>query len=148
MHQVGNSPKESNVRNVEDVSGWYVVFKFDPFEFTGLKQLVSTIEKPTCPYATSMSSKERTTGTPTLVTSGLFRLCRHPLYLFTILAWTITPVMSLDRLAIIIYTCIYALIAIPIEERKLVHIFGQSYIDYQRRVPALVPFTKPKTKIT
>jgi protein-S-isoprenylcysteine O-methyltransferase Ste14 len=65
----------------------------------------------------------------------------------TILAFLITPVMSLDRLMIIIYTCLYALIGIPFEERKLIQIFGQDYIDYQQRVPAIFPFLIRKTKI-
>lgn len=122
------------------------MFKFNPFEFAGITQLFSNMKHPTCPFKTSISTTERTTGTATLVTTGLFRFCRHPLYLFTLLAWTVTPVMSLDRLAIIIYTCIYASIGVPIEERKLIQIFGKSYIDYQQRVPAIIPFTKPKAK--
>ena len=89
---------------------------------------------------------ERTTGIHSLITSGLFRLCRHPLYLFTILGWLITPVMSLDRLAFIIYACLYLVVGVPIEERKLVKIFGQSYIDYQRRVPAIIPSVMSKEK--
>ena len=93
-----------------------------------------------------MPLNERTTGTPTLITSGLFRLCRHPLYLFTLLAWTLTPVMSLDRLAMIVFMCLYALIGIPFEERKLVGIFGQPYVDYQQRVPAVIPFSMSKIK--
>ena len=91
-------------------------------------------------------TESRTTGFPKLVTSGLFRLCRHPLYLFTLLALSITPVMSLDRLMIIVYTYLYASIGIPIEERKLIDIFGQDYVDYQKRVPAVVPSFIQKTK--
>jgi methanethiol S-methyltransferase len=89
---------------------------------------------------------ERTTGVHSLITSGLFRLCRHPLYLFTLLAWLITPVMSLDRLAFITYASLYVVVGIPIEERKLVKIFGQSYVDYQRRVPAIIPCSMSKEK--
>ena len=90
--------------------------------------------------------EKRTTGNQTLITTGLFRYCRHPLYLFTILAFAITPVMSLDRLAIIIYTYVYAVIGIIFEERKLVKIFGQAYVDYQQRVPAIFPVFIGKTK--
>jgi protein-S-isoprenylcysteine O-methyltransferase Ste14 len=115
---------------------------FNPFEFTGLQQLVSS----KCPYSSSVKSTERTTGNSFLVTTGMFRLCRHPLYLFVHLAWIITPVMSLDRLFIMIYSCLYMTIGIPIEERKLIRIFGQDYIDYQKYVPAIVPFINFKTK--
>jgi protein-S-isoprenylcysteine O-methyltransferase Ste14 len=126
--------------------GLYVVIKFNPLEFCGMTQIFNRTESIGCPYSSSMKSEKRTTGTQTLITSGLFRLCRHPLYLFTIMAWTITPVMSLDRLAFIIYTCIYATIAIPIEERKLIEIFGDAYINYQQHTPAIIPFSFLKTK--
>jgi protein-S-isoprenylcysteine O-methyltransferase Ste14 len=97
-----------------------------------------------CPYS---FPEKRTTGSQALVISGLFRLCRHPMYFFTLLGLIITPVMSLDRLMIIIYTCLYAMIGIPFEERKLVQIFGQDYIDYQKHVPAIFPFLIRKPKM-
>lgn len=118
-----------------------MLIKFNIFEFCGTKQIFDV-----CPYSSSIKSEQRTTGISTLITSGLFRLCRHPLYLFTMLAWTITPVMSLDRLAFIIYICAYASIGIPFEERKLIHIFGHDYIKYQQHVPAIIPFSILKTK--
>jgi len=123
-----------------------VIIKFKPFEFCGMKQIFNGSESMGCPYSSSVKSEKRTTGNQVLITSGLFRLCRHPLYLITLLAWIITPVMSLDRLAFIIYTCLYASIGLIFEERKLVEIFGQDYIDYQRRVPAIIPFSILKTK--
>jgi protein-S-isoprenylcysteine O-methyltransferase Ste14 len=123
-----------------------VVIKFNPIEFCGLKQIFDRSESVGCPYSSSIKSDKRTTGNQALITGGLFRLCRHPLYLFTILAWLITPVMSLDRLAFIIYTCLYASIGIPFEERKLVQIFGQAYVNYQRHVPSFIPFFILKTK--
>ncbi|CAF2111812.1 unnamed protein product [Rotaria magnacalcarata] len=126
--------------------GWYVIIKFNLFEFGGLKQIFSRIESAGCPYSLSANSETRTTGTANLVTSGLFRYCRHPLYFVTILAWVLTPVMSLDHFVLVIYTCLYVLIGIPFEERKLVQIFGPAYVDYQQRVPAIMPRFTSKTK--
>ncbi len=117
-------------------------FKFNPFEFYGMKQLFSY----QCPYSSSIKTKERATGYPVLITTGMFRLCRHPLYLFMLLTLIITSVLSLDHLAIIIYSCPYLVIGNPIEERKFVQIFGGDYIDYQKYVPAIVPFINFKTK--
>ncbi len=108
-------------------------------EFTGIRQLFSQTGAVKCPFSTTMS-QQRTTGMHALITTGLFRLCRHPLYLFTLLSLIITPTMSLDRLAFIIFTCSYDAVGVPIEEQKLVRFFGQSYIDYQQRVPAIIPF--------
>lgn len=119
---------------------------FDPWEFIGLRQIFGQNEPVGCPYSSSVQSNNRTTGNPTLITSGLFRLCRHPIYLFTLLGWIITPVMSFDRLIITIYMCIYAAIGVPIEERKLTQIFGKDYIEYQKRTPMIVPFSMKKVK--
>ncbi|CAF3323575.1 unnamed protein product [Rotaria socialis] len=126
--------------------GWYIMIKFNPFEFGGLQQIFSRAESAGCPYSSSANSETRTIGMPNLVTSGLFHYCRHPLYLITILSWVLTPVMSLDRFVLVIYTCLYALIGIPFEERKLVQIFGRAYVDYQQRVPAIMPRFTSKTK--
>lgn len=113
-----------------------MIIKFNPFEFCGVTQIFGKYDSIHCPYSIS----KRTTGNQTLITSGLFRFCRHPLYLITILAWSITPVMSFDRFIFIIYTCLYASIGIPYEERKLIQIFGKDYINYQKQVPAIFPF--------
>ncbi|CAF1292105.1 unnamed protein product [Adineta ricciae] len=126
--------------------GSYVILKFNPLEFCGVNQIFSKSKNGSCPYASSEESEKRTSGNETLVTGGLFRLCRHPLYFFTILAWLITPVMSLDRLAFIAYTCLYALIGIHFEERKLVQIFGESYVKYQQHVPSIIPSFRRKAK--
>lgn len=123
-----------------------MVIKFDQWEFAGLKQIFGEDEPIGCPYSSSVQSNNRTTGNPTLIINGLFRLCRHPIYLFTFLAWIITPVMSLDRLIISIYMCVYAAIGVPIEERKLIQIFGQDYIHYQKHTPMIVPFLMKKVK--
>ena len=82
---------------------------------------------------------------PKLVTSGLFQYCRHPLYTATLLALTITPVMSFDHM-IVIYTCLYMSIGVRYEERKLVGLFGNDYVQYQKCVPAIVPFTLTNSK--
>lgn len=93
-----------------------------------------------------MQSNQRTTGTQSLITSGLFRYCRHPLYLATMLSWTLTPVMSFDRFMFILYSFFYMVIGIRYEERKLIQIFGEDYVKYQKRVPAVVPFYPMKYK--
>ncbi|CAF2462084.1 unnamed protein product [Rotaria sp. Silwood2] len=134
------------IYNIVYAPAWLVIIQFNPFEFCGLKQLLNEPESIGCLYSSSVKSEVRTTGNQTLVTTGLFRYCRHPLYLITLLSMTITPVMSLDRLAFIIYTCIYALIGIPFEERKLIQIFGQAYVNYQHHVPAIFPCFISKTK--
>ncbi len=44
------------------------------------------------------------------------------------------------NIVLTIYVCIGTLL----EEKKLVLEFGDSYITYQKEVPMLIPFTKPR----
>jgi methanethiol S-methyltransferase len=80
-------------------------------------------------------------ATPALQTDGLYRFVRHPLYLGTFLfIWALFlfhPTVSNLMVCLIITG--YTLIGMRLEERKLVREFGQAYVDYQRRVPAILP---------
>ena len=61
----------------------------------------------------------------------------------TLLAFAVAPMMTLDRALLTAAVCAYLVIAIPIEERKLVAIFGKAYLDYRKRVPAVIPRVLP-----
>ena len=73
----------------------------------------------------------------TLVTAGLFRYTRNPMYLgfALILAGVWLMLGALSPLADVL---VFAVAAdrwyIPAEEKKLVDIFGQAYRDYQHQV--------------
>ena len=77
----------------------------------------------------------------TFGTPGPYRLVRHPLYVGWFFAFWCTPTMTFAHLLFAIATTAYILIAIQFEERDLVHEFGETYEDYRRRTPMLVPFT-------
>lgn len=81
-----------------------------------------------------------------LQTGGLHRYIRHPLYLGTLLfIWSLFcffPYAS-NFLSCLLVT-IYTLVGIQIEERKLVLEFGESYKEYIRRVPMLIPRLSPR----
>lgn len=76
-----------------------------------------------------------------LIVSGLHRHLRHPLYLGTFLfLWglaVVYPSASLMISSLVI--TLYTLIAIPIEERKLIADFGEAYQRYRSAVPKLIP---------
>lgn len=83
----------------------------------------------------------RNKETHELIISGVHRYVRHPLYLGTfIFIWGLLLVFPQASLLVMdLVITIYTLIAIPFEEKKLILAFGQSYIDYRRRVPRLIP---------
>ncbi len=105
--------------------------RFDLWHFMGLKQVYS---RP--------NELEKMVGSEDLVTTGWYAHFRHPTYFFTCMAFLLTPFMTLDRLTVAIVQIVYLWLAIPHEEAKLITLFGQKYVDYQKRVPALFPRLK------
>jgi protein-S-isoprenylcysteine O-methyltransferase Ste14 len=65
---------------------------------------------------------------------------RHPLYFGFIVAFWAAPVMTVGHLMFAAVTTAYILIAILLEERDLVHAFGDEYRAYRERVAMLIPF--------
>ena len=97
------------------------VLQTDTLSFVGLRQLFE---------------KESTGG---LVTHGLYRMVRHPLYTFTLLFIWLTPTMTQNSLTVYIGATIYTLVGAYFEERKLLQDFGEAYSEYRRRTPMLIP---------
>ena len=78
-----------------------------------------------------------------LITHGPFNYVRHPLY--STLLITVPPLMIIwfsDLLFIIPWIVMFILshYVISLEERELIKIFGEDYREYQRCVPALLPY--------
>jgi protein-S-isoprenylcysteine O-methyltransferase Ste14 len=80
---------------------------------------------------------------PQFHTPGLYRLVRHPLYIGWLIIFWAAPVMTVAHLIFAVMTTAYILVAIQLEERDLVTAFGQTYLDYRRRTPMLVPRLAP-----
>ena len=116
--------------------GWVVLvistLLIDHFDLFGTRQVVLYFLKK--PY------------TPPEFQSRLFyNLIRHPLMLGWLIAFWATPHMTVGHLVFSLTTTVYILIAIQIEERDLMRFHGESYGEYRRRVPMLLPFFKRGT---
>jgi protein-S-isoprenylcysteine O-methyltransferase Ste14 len=97
------------------------VLQTGPLSFAGVRQLFEE-ERPA-----------------SLVTSGLYRYVRHPLYTAGLLFLWLTPTMTLNRLTLYLVATLYILIGAIFEERKLLGEFGEAYARYQRSTPMLIP---------
>lgn len=101
--------------------GWLIALTstwlIDHFELFGLRQARATAFK----------------------TPLLYRLVRHPLMLGFLLAFWATPHMTAGHLLFAAMMTAYILVGVRLEERDLVAQFGDTYEQYRRRVPMLVP---------
>ncbi|MGE5248591.1 MAG: methyltransferase family protein [Bacteroidota bacterium] len=92
-----------------------------PMSFAGLRQLFG---------------EEPRAG---LVTGGLYRFVRHPLYMAGLLFMWLTPTMSANTFIVFSSLTFYLLAGAWFEERKLLREFGLAYAEYRARTPMLIP---------
>jgi protein-S-isoprenylcysteine O-methyltransferase Ste14 len=76
---------------------------------------------------------------PVLITNGLYRYVRHPLYAAGLVFIWFSPVLTWNLLAMNFGLTIYLIIGATFEERKLLREFGEAYAEYRRRTPMLIP---------
>lgn len=77
-----------------------------------------------------------------LVTSGFYRLMRHPIYTFSLVVLWLSPIMTWNLLALFLGITAYMLIGSWFEEQKLLRQFGEAYAEYQKKTPAFIPRLK------
>ena len=87
------------------------------------------------------------TSPPKMVTGGLYRYVRHPLYTAGLVIIWLMPIMTCNLLALNIGLTGYILVGAYFEERKLLAEFGEEYAAYRQHTPMLVPgLRKPQSK--
>mgnify|MGYP001825198830 CR=1 FL=1 len=77
-----------------------------------------------------------------IVIKGAYRWVRHPLYfLMLVLFWSF-PDLTSDRLLFNLSWTGWVVVGTYLEERDLVAKFGDAYLDYQAKVPMLIPWKR------
>jgi methanethiol S-methyltransferase len=83
-----------------------------------------------------------------LVTTGVYGIVRHPLYVAGLIIFTFSPRITMNGLVITVLADLYFLFGMFIEERRFLRIFGDQYRDYMKQVPRVFPriFSPQRTK--
>jgi methanethiol S-methyltransferase len=118
--------------------GWALAvaatFMIDHFDFVGLRQAASRPGRYRPP-----SFRER----------WLYAWVRHPLMLGLLIAFWVTPGMSVGHLLFATAFTGYIAIGVRLEERDLRRQLGEAYRGYARRTPAIVPRPRrPQTHLS
>lgn len=79
-------------------------------------------------------------GPASLLTGGVYRFVRHPLYFGGLVFIWLFPAMTVNLLALFAAFTVYIVVGAYFEEKKLLDEHGQAYADYQKRVPMLIPW--------
>lgn len=100
--------------------------KTDALDFAGLRQLGSK------------------NSAPPLVTGGMYRWMRHPLYTGSMLFLWLIPEASVNFFALNVAITLYFIIGAMFEERKLERYFGKAYKDYKAHTPMFIPWLRAR----
>ncbi len=112
------------------VLGWALVllstFIIDHFDLFGLRQVM-------------LYARGRPDPSPEFKLTWFYKFVRHPLLLGFVIGFWATPTITTGHLLFAVVTTGYILVAIRIDERDLITLFGDAYREYRQRVPMIIP---------
>lgn len=83
---------------------------------------------------------------PPMPRTGLFRLCRQPIYVsFALTTWTV-PTWTPDQLVVALVLSAYCLLGPLFKEARFAKLFGGEFAAYRRSVPYWLPWPRPAHK--
>ncbi len=88
-------------------------------------------------------AREATPAAEELLVLGPYRYVRHPLMACLLVLLAAQPVMTPTLALLSGGLSAYIGLGLVLEERDLLRRFGDAYVMYRRRVPALVPWRRP-----
>jgi protein-S-isoprenylcysteine O-methyltransferase Ste14 len=109
------------------------IFDYDALSFFGIRQILN------------FRKKEIINTEEGIKKSGLLGIIRHPMY-FALIIFLWSQTFRLSDIVTNTVLTVYIIIGTKLEERKLVLEFGDSYVQYQKEVPMLIPFIKLKSR--
>jgi protein-S-isoprenylcysteine O-methyltransferase Ste14 len=74
-----------------------------------------------------------------LVTTGVYGIVRHPMYLAGIIIFTFNPQITVNSITVTVLADFYFMFGMLIEDRRFLQIFGEDYREYMKRVPRVLP---------
>jgi methanethiol S-methyltransferase len=105
---------------------------FSVREFLGINQIIRWFNKN---YNVNDLDEQLT-----LRIDGPYKICRHPLYFFSIVFLLFRPEMDLLYLTFFLCITAYFYIGSLYEEKKLIEKFGDDYKNYKNAVPRIFPY--------
>ncbi|HLN71764.1 MAG TPA: hypothetical protein VK205_00615 [Prolixibacteraceae bacterium] len=112
---------------------WAFFFDYDSLTFFGIRQIIN------------FGKNKAVKPSNEIKKSGLLGMMRHPMYLALIIyLWSQT--FKIADIVVNVVLTIYVIIGTILEEKKLVLEFGETYLQYQKEVPMIIPFTKVRAK--
>lgn len=106
-------------------------FLINHFELFGLSHVLANLQKKPPPRYKFVSPL-------------FYKVIRHPLYFGWLVAFWVTPEMSVGHLLFALILTAQILISIPYEEADIEGYLGEPYRQYKNRVPMLIPLLKSK----